>query len=161
MNWKPSKKLLAIALIALTASACSINRKAVQLSDVRSNTSEVSSDTLRYHVVVTILDTVKEVTTITVRENEQGDTLRMFTVTDRIRASTRDRYHDVQEKVLVRTDTVYVEKQSESASTVVTGSTTEVLPDGAIRPRGVILKWICFILVAIIVLIITIKIFIK
>lgn len=133
----------------------------MQLSDVRSNTSEVSSDTLRYHVVVTILDTVKEVTTITVRENEQGDTLRMFTVTDRIRASTRDRYHDVQEKVLVRTDTVYVEKQSESASTVVTGSTTEVLPDGAIRPRGVILKWICFILVAIIVLIITIKIFIK
>lgn len=133
----------------------------MQLSDVRSNTSEVSSDTLRDHVVVTILDTIKEVTTITVRENEVGDTLRVTTVTDRTRASTRDRYHDVQEKVLVRTDTVYVEKQSETASTVVAGSTTEVLPDGAIRPRGVILKWICFILVAIIVLIITIKIFIK
>lgn len=137
-----------------------MSRKATTRTQTSAQTIELR-DTLSDQMVVIVLDTLKEVTTITVRENEVGDTLRVTTVTDRTRASTRDRYHDVQEKVLVRTDTVYVEKQSETASTVVAGSTTEVLPDGTIRPRGVILKWICFILVAIIVLIITIKIFIK
>jgi hypothetical protein len=122
--------------------------------------TEVSSDTLKEQVVVTVMDTIKEVTTITVRENEVGDTLRVTTVTDRTRASTRDRYHDVQEKVLVKTDTVYVEKQSESASTVVAGSSTEVLPDGSIRQKGVILKWICFILLALVALIIAARIFV-
>ena len=122
--------------------------------------SDVRSDTLRENVVVTILDTVKEVTTITVRENEVGDTLRVTTVTDRTRASTRDRYHDVQEKVLVRTDTVYIEKHSESASTVVAGSSTEVLPDGTVRQKGVILKWIFWILAALTALIIALRIFV-
>jgi len=111
-------------------------------------------------MVVIVLDTLKEVTTITVRENEVGDTLRVTTITDRTRASTRDRYHDVQEKVLVKTDTVYVEKQSESASTVVAGSSTEVLPDGTVRQKGVILKWICFILLALVALIVALRIFV-
>lgn len=110
--------------------------------------------------MVVVLDTVKEITTVTVQQNEVGDTLRMITITDRTRASTRDRYHDVQEKILVKTDTVYVEKQSESAATVVAGSTTEVLPDGAIRQKGVILKWIFFILLALVALIIALRIFV-
>ena len=127
---------------------------------------EVRSDTLKEQVVVTVMDTVKEVTTITLvlRQAQEpaapDDTVRMTTVTDRTRASTRDRYHDVQEKVLVRTDTVYVEKQSETASTVVAGSTTEVLPDGTIRQKGVILKWIFWILLILTVLIIVVRIFV-
>lgn len=127
---------------------------------------EVRCDSLRENVVVTVMDTVKEVTTITLvlRQAQEpaapDDTVRMTTVTDRTRASTRDRYHDMQEKVLVRTDTVYVEKQSESASTVVAGSTTEVLPDGSVRQKGVILKWICFILLALVALVVVLRIFV-
>ena len=113
----------------------------------------MSIDTVSQQMVVVVLDTLKETTTITLRESETGDTLRVTTVTDRIRASTRDRYHDVQEKVIVRTDTVYVEKQAQN-TVAVAGSSTEIAPDGIIRPRGVILKWVFFILLAAIVLLI-------
>lgn len=111
-------------------------------------------------MVVVILDTLKEITTISLRESETGDTLRITTVTDRIRASTRDRYHDVQEKVIVRTDTVYIEKQAQN-TVAVTGSSTEITPDGIVRPHGVILKWIFFILLAVIALLIVFKIKMK
>lgn len=113
----------------------------------------MSTDTMSEQMVVVVLDTLKEITTVTLRESETGDTLRVTTVTDRIRASTRDRYHDVQEMVIVRTDTVYVEKQVQNA-VAVAGTSTEITPDGIIRPRGVILKWIFFILLAVIVLLI-------
>lgn len=128
---------------------------------------EVRSDSLREQVLVMALDTVKEVTTITVviRQAQEptlpNDTLRITTVTDRTRASDRSQLIVKSEKLKVERDTVYIEKESASSSIAVAGSSTEITPDGAIRPRGVILKWICFILVAIIVLIITIKIFIK
>ena len=62
--------------------------------------------------MVTVFDTITITKTITIRESESGDTLRMTTVTDKTKATTRDRYHDVQEKVVVKTDTVYVEKDS-------------------------------------------------
>ena len=110
-------------------------------------------DTVNEQMVVVILDTLKETTTVTLRESETGDTLRITTVTNRIRASTRDRYHDAQEKLIVRTDTVYVEKQAQN-TVAVAGSSTEITHDGITRPRGVILKWIFFILVAVIVLLI-------
>ena len=110
-------------------------------------------DTVNEQMVVVILDTLKETTTVTLRESETGDTLRITTVTNRIRASTRDRYHDAQEKLIVRTDTVYIEKQTQN-TVAVAGSSTEITPDGTIRPRGVILKWIFFILLAVIVLLI-------
>jgi hypothetical protein len=105
------------------------------------------------------MDTVREITTVTIRENELGDTLRVTTVTDRTRASSRDRFHDIQEKVIIHTDTVYIEK--ESASTIaVAGSSTEITPDGAIRPKGVILKWIFWILLILTILIIVVRIFV-
>lgn len=107
-------------------------------------------------MVVVVLDTLKETTTITLRESETGDTLRITTVTDRTRASTRDCYHDVIEKTIVRTDTVYVEKQVQN-TVAVAGSSTEIAPDGTIRPHGVILKWVFFILLAVIVLLIIFK----
>ncbi len=130
------------------------------MHEVRSQSSETSIDSVNEQVVVVILDTLKEITTITLRETETGDTIRITTVTDRIRASTRDRYHDVQEKVIVRTDTVYIEKQAQNA-VAVAGSSTEITPDGIIRPRGVILKWVFFILLAVIVLLIIFKIKMK
>ena len=56
-------------------------------------------------------DTLKEVTTVAVLLNETGDTVKVSTVTDRTRASSRDRVRDVEIKVVERTDTVYVEKR--------------------------------------------------
>ena len=143
-------------------SGCASSRQATS-SEVRWKTEEVRSDTLRENVVVTVLDTVKEVTTITVvlRQAQEptapDDTVRITTVTDRTRASDRSQLRVKSEKLKVERDTVYVEKQSESSSSVVAGSSTEITPDGTIRPKGVILKWIFWILCAIIVLIIVIR----
>ena len=109
------------------------------MHEARSHNSETHSDTVNEQMVVVILDTLKEITTITLRESETGDTLRITTVTDHTRASTRDRYRDVKEKVIARTDTVYIERQVQN-TTAVTGSSVEITPEGAIRPRGVILN---------------------
>lgn len=121
------------------------------MHEIRSLNSETSTDTVNEQMVVVILDTLKETTTITLRESETGDTLSLTTVTDRTRASTRDIYHGIQEKAMVCTDTVYIEKQAQNTVAVTDGS-TEITPDGTIRPRGVILKWIFFILLAVIAL---------
>ena len=155
MNWNVSRSWLAILMAAALASACSVQRS--QMHEVRSQSAETNIDSVSKRMVVVVLDTLKETTTITLRESETGDTLRITTVTDRIRASTRDRYHDVQEKTIVRTDTVYIEKQAQN-TVAVAGSSTEISPDGAIRHRGVILKWIFFILLAVIALLIIFKI---
>ena len=107
------------------------------------------------------MDTILEVTTITVRENEVGDTLRMTTVTDRTRASTRDRYHDVQEKVIVRTDTVYLERQADKQVAVVAGSNVEIDKEGNVTKRinriAQTLKWVFFTLLSLTALIIILK----
>ncbi len=120
---------------------------------------EVRSDTLREQVTVVVMDTVREITTVTVRENEVGDTLRVTTVTDRTRASSRDRYHDVQEKVIVRTDTVYVERTSDSTA-LIAGLTRDPQKDTPARNSIRILRWICFILLALVALIIALRIFV-
>lgn len=122
---------------------------------------EVRSDTLWEQVVVTVMDTVKEVTTITVRESESGDTLRMTTITDRTRASTKDRYHDVQKKMIVRTDTIYVERESDK-QLVVAGPNVEIDKDGNVTKKvntvAQTLKWLFFTITALVILFIVIKI---
>lgn len=126
---------------------------------MRSQTSETTVTEARDSIIIELRDTIREVTSITVQLNPVGDTVKVTTVTDRTNIRNTNRMRDVQEKIIVRTDTVYIEK--ESASTIVAGSSTEITPDGAIRPKGVILKWIFWILIAIIILIFTIKIFVK
>lgn len=120
---------------------------------------------MKEQVVVTVVDTIKEVTTITVvlrqaqEPTEPEDTVRMTTVTDRTRASTRDRYHDVQEKLLVKTDTVYVERTSDSTA-LIAGLTRDPQKDTPARNSIRILRWICFILLALVALIIAARIFV-
>ena len=121
---------------------------------------------MREQVVVTVFDTITITKTITIRENESGDTLRMTTVTDKTKATTRDRYHDVQEKVVVRTDTVYIERDSlvvkntnctNRRSATVSGANPT---NGSKSSKGSIvqgLRWVFWILVAIIALIIIIR----
>ena len=54
-------------------------------------------------------DSVVEVTTITIRENERGDTVRVSTVTDRERIRNRAVLRDSQ--VRIKVDTVYIESR--------------------------------------------------
>jgi len=56
---------------------------------------------------------MKEVTALTVRENERGDTIRMTTVTDRTR--NRDAIAMLRTKVEARVDTVYIEKRDSNS----------------------------------------------
>ena len=89
-------------------------------------------------------DTIVEVTTVTIRENEAGDTVRIAQLTERTRTSVRDRINDVQERVAVRTDTVYIERRRDSV---------EVKE----RPRNT-LRWVLLVIVGLIVLVISIKV---
>ena len=105
---------------------------------------------------MTVFDTITITKTITIRESETGDTLRMTTVTDKTKATTRDRYHDVQEKVVVKTDTVYIERDSVAVRNTNCTNPT----NGSKSSRGSIiqgLKWLFWILVAIIALILLIR----
>ena len=62
-------------------------------------------------MVVELRDTLVETTTITIDRNEVGDTLKVVQVTDRTRAASHDRVREAKEKVVVKTDTVYVERR--------------------------------------------------
>ena len=123
--------------------------------------SEVRDDTLREQVAVVIRDTMKEITTIVIRESETGDTLGMTTVTDRARASARDRYRDVKEKVIDHTDTVYVERQADR-QTVVAGPDVEIDKEGNVSRHvnriAETLKWVFFVIAVMAVLLVVIKI---
>ena len=94
-------------------------------------------------MAVAVHDTIVEVTTVTIRENEAGDTVRIAQLTERTRTSVRNRINDVQERVAVRTDTVYIERHD----------SVEVKE----RPRNT-LRWVLLVVVGLIVLVISIKV---
>lgn len=89
---------------------CRVTRE-VTRSDVRSQRSEVRVDSVKEDVVVAVHDTIMEVTTIHIRTNDAGDTVRMTTVTDRDRVTDRSRNDRAMYRSMVKTDTVYVEKR--------------------------------------------------
>ena len=103
-------------------------------------------------VVVAIRDTVREVTTITIRENEQGDTLRVSTVTDRLRGRSRDAIATQRTKHEVRVDTLYVEKRDSIE--------IRSRPEGQSGKTALhtTLRWVFAIVVVICVLVIIIKV---
>ena len=148
-----------IATIALCMTGCVSSRTAT--SERLQLTAYSLQDTVREQVVVTVFDTITITKTITIRESESGDTLRMTTVTDKTKATTRDRYHDVQEKVVVKTDTVYVERDS-LRLTAYSLPGTEIDKDGNVTKKvnrvAQSLKWLFLTMVAIIVIIILMKI---
>lgn len=113
------------------------------------------------HVVVTIRDTIKEVTTIVVQTNQAGDTLRVAQVTDRTRASNRDHVREVQQKLIVKADTVYIEKQSDHQNLVAADPNVEIDKEGNVTRRvnriSQTLKWVFFVLAALAVLLIVLK----
>ena len=111
--------------------------------------------------MVTVIDTIKEVTTITIRESETGDTLRMTTVTDRERVRSMSDVRSKKEDVYVRTDTVYIEKEADK-TVAVAGPGTEIDEQGNVTKKvnrvAQTLKWLFLTLVAVIAIIILIRI---
>ncbi|WP_028908720.1 hypothetical protein [Xylanibacter ruminicola] len=105
-------------------------------------------------VMVAVHDTILETVTIVVRENEQGDTLRLEKTTERDRFRDRAQVKEKEERVVVKTDTVFIEKRD--SVDVRNHSPTS----GAGSSGGFVasLRWIFWIIVAIGVLIIVIKV---
>ena len=105
-------------------------------------------------VMVAVHDTVMETVTIVVRENEQGDTLRLEKTTERDRFRDCAQVKEKEERVVVKTDTVFIEKRD--YVDVRNHSPTS----GAGSSGGFVasLRWIFWIIVAIGVLIIVIKV---
>lgn len=111
---------------------------------------------------VVVRDTVREVTTVTVvlrqaqEPSRPDDTLRVTTVTDRTRASDRVQLRVESEKIRVKTDTVYV---IERDSVLVERNTGTGLANPPERKSRLVatLRWIFWILMALIVLIIILR----
>ena len=133
-------------------SACGSSRQAAvsRLAELRIN--ESMEERSRESVVVAVHDTMMETKTITITKNVDGDTLFRSVVTDRIRnaADVRSKKEDVR----VRVDTVYVEKR-DSSYVKNTNGTNDT--NSRASPFVSSLKWIFFIIVSLIVLIVVIK----
>jgi hypothetical protein len=109
----------------------------------------------RDSVVIEFRDTLKEMTTVTVQLNETGDTVKMSTVTDRTRASDRSQLRDKSEKIIVRVDTVYVERRDSVRVETPRQARGDICRASALS----YLKWIFWIIVIVTVLLIVIKMF--
>ena len=144
-------KKLMIALIATIAllgvMGCGASREVTRNSE----STELRSSDVKDSVLVAVHDTIMETVTITVDRNEAGDTVFTSVVTDRTRATARDRVRDKQESVVVKTDTVFVERR-DSVST-----TNRTDPTNKASPMVSSLKWIFWIIVSLIVLVIILK----
>ena len=145
---------LAIALVALTVSACSVSRSATAVKCEELKVKSEVRDSLRVEqVMVAVHDTIVETTTITIRENEQGDTVRMNVVRDRDRVRDRSQLRDKSEKLIVRVDTVYV-----AVKDSVRFDRGQMTGDSS-RPSAFVsaLRWVFWIIVGLSALIIIVK----
>ena len=128
------------------------------MSDSRRELRSVElRDSVRAQVAVEAIDTVREVTMITVRENEAGDTVRVVQVTERDRIRSRERVSEQVEKVVVRVDTVVVERR-DSVFVEVPASVTSGGGDGGSAVVDV-LRWVFWIVVAGVVMVCVLKFF--
>ena len=143
------------ALLALCMTSCSVSRTVTSSKEVESSSVREVRDTVREEVMVFVRDTLRETTVITVDRNEVGDTLFRSVVTDRDRIRDRAAVRDKEEKVVVRTDTVYIQK----VDSVYVEKAVGVSDGSAARrsPFVSALKWIFWILAAVGVLLIIIK----
>lgn len=106
-------------------------------------------------MIVAVHDTITETTTITIRENERGDTIKVVQTTDRERVRNSDRVAANKAKIEVvrdtiyveRCDSVYVEKASDPSA-------------GSVRASSWVsaMKWVFCIIIAMTVLMVIIKI---
>lgn len=115
---------------------------------------ESTEVTARDSVVVELRDTLVETTTITIDRNEVGDTLKVVQVTDRERVRSMADVRSKKKEVRVVRDTVYVAVRD--STDVRNYGATESQSGGTALNRT--LKWVFWIVVAVIVLIVVIKV---
>ena len=141
-----------IAVSALCLAGCASTKQTASKEVLSFKVQDTREQEARDSVRLELRDTLKEVTTVTVQLNETGDTVKVSTVTDRTRASVRDRsqLRDKSEKVIVRVDTVYVERRD---SVLVKNSN-----QARASPLLKILKLILWIVVGLIALTMVLKI---
>ena len=149
-----SRRMLVIALVALIASACSSSRTATSSKEQFRVEGSEFRDSVKVESVA-VSDSVTITKTITIRENEQGDTIRMTTVTDRTRIRDRERAKDVEVKVVEKHDTVFVQKTD---SVLVSNTNLTNGTNKRASPVVLTLKWVFWIIIALAGLIITISI---
>ena len=101
-------------------------------------------------------DTIREVTTITIRQNEAGDTLKVVQVTDRDRIRSKADVRSKKEVVRVERDTVYVAVRD---SILVKSEERRVKSSISHHTSAIshLLKWILAVICAIVVLIIVVR----
>ena len=153
-----------IGLSALCWSSCASSRKAtssLQVLGLAKRQSRASAyglhetrDTVRKQVMVAVHDTIREVTTITVQTNETGDTVKVVQITDRDRARAREAVRDKEERLVVKTDTVYIEKRDS-----VFVSKTDLTNRADTKKSGFLtcVKWIFAMVCAVVVLVVVIR----
>ena len=112
-------------------------------------------DSVKEEVMVAVHDTIRETTTITIRENERGDTLRVSTVTDRERGRSRYDIATSRTKTEIRVDTVFIEKRD---TIIVKSEELRVKSDQSGKTTlNSTLRWVFWIIVSLTVLIVVIK----
>lgn len=119
--------------------------------------AEVRDSSRVEQVMVAVHDTLTITKTVTIRENENGDTVRMTTETDRERVRSISDVRSKKEEVRVVRDTVYVERRD---SVEVSSSRFQVSGDSLNhRPSTLILtlKWVFALIVAVSVLLLIVK----
>ena len=102
---------------------------------------------------VEVHDTITITRTITVQTNDKGDTLRVNTETDRERIRSKADVRRQKVKTEIVRDTVYIEKTD---SVFVQNTNLTNRTDKRASPLSY-LKWICWILVAGIVLVVVLR----
>ena len=159
--------LSASVLLALCATSCGSSRQMTTNSSTELTTGYTNVTNERDSVVVEVHDTITITKTITVDRTEVGDTVRISTVTDRERVRSRDRFKAQEKKVEVRVDTVYVEKRDSTSVTTLSldrlgtglaqGGVFQDSGAGRASPVVLALKWIFFIIIGLIGLIVVIS----
>ena len=120
-----------------------------------SRTTESRISEARDSVVVEIHDTLTITITKTITENEAGDTIKVVQVTDRERMRDRTGFRVQDSRVTVKRDTVYVERKD---SVRVQDSGFRVQGTNRASPVVSSLKWIFWIIIALIALVITLTV---
>ena len=155
--------------LALCATSCSVSRQATSSHSEQVKTERVETVEKTDSVIVEQRDTLREVTTITIDRNDRGDTLKLVQITDLTRARSRDNVVAQKVKTEIVRDTVYVEKRDSSLRVSSLGAyglredpsarSGQATVSSKLSAVSKVLKWIFWILVAGIVLIIVVKLF--
>lgn len=150
------RKTFVIALVALIASACCSSRQTAVSEFQGSKVQEFKDSVKVEKVVVEVHDTVMETTTIIVDRNEAGDTVKLSTVTERDRVRDRAQVKNQHERVVTKHDTVYIATRDSSYVQNTNYANGTNLSTGSGRVVSA-LKWIFWILVCVILMILIIK----